>query len=277
MIRDLDKTIRQILIAEMPYKSGEFRVAFDQPTSENYGDRLSKPTVNLFLYDVRENPILRKHQWERLPDGNGGENGGDSAHLKRSPMRVDCSYMLTTWANDPDTEHGLLSNCLLALFRFPTFSKEQLVGKLLDQPYEIQARLAGHDKLTNPAEVWSALDNEMRPSISYVVTLALDPWGKQDDVSSVPLVLTKEVRGKQAKEITGIVRDAEGWPLPGAQVRVEELKLTARTDADGRYVFSILPQGTEKEYVYHFVVAAPGHRPRRRKVTIPAENYDLEV
>jgi hypothetical protein len=45
-----------------------------------------------------------------------------------------------------------------------------------DQPYEIYTRIANHDVLTNPSEVWSALENQMKAGFSYVVTLQLDPW-----------------------------------------------------------------------------------------------------
>jgi hypothetical protein len=66
MIADLDETIRQLLIAELPIKNGEIDVSFDQPKRE-WSARLSKPAVNFFLYDMRENATLRQHQWERMP------------------------------------------------------------------------------------------------------------------------------------------------------------------------------------------------------------------
>ena len=103
MFDDLDETIRQLLIAEMPVKNGEVEISFDQPKRE-WSARQSRPTLNLFLYDVRENHILRQHQWEQLPR-NGSD---DMAHLKRMPFRVDCTYMLTTWASVPEDEHRLL-------------------------------------------------------------------------------------------------------------------------------------------------------------------------
>ena len=64
MIADLDESIRQLLIAEMPLKNGEVEISFDQPKRE-WSSRLSRPTVNFFLYDLRENTILRQQSWER--------------------------------------------------------------------------------------------------------------------------------------------------------------------------------------------------------------------
>lgn len=186
MIADLDETIRKLLQAEMPIKNGEVELTFDQP-KRDWSARLSRPTINFFLYDLHENVTLRQHLWEQVPN-NGRE--ADQFHRKRSPFRVDCSYMLTTWAHDPEDEHRLLSRCLLALFRFPLLPAEHLVGSLQNQPYEIPAHLAGRDESTNQAEVWSALDNEIRPSISYIITLAFDPW---TEVSG-PLVRSLSLR-----------------------------------------------------------------------------------
>src|SRR5512138_146393 len=193
MLEDLDETIRQLLIAEMPVKNGEIEISFDQPKRE-WSARLSKPTLNLFLYDVRENNVLRQHQWEQLPAKGNDPRG----HLKRLPFRVDCTYMFTAWATVPEDEHRLLTRSLLALFRFPTLPEDRLVGSLRNPPFDIQARLASHDKLTNPAEVWSALDNEIRPTVSYTVTLALDPWKE----ITTPIVRTRTLRTGQAAHLS---------------------------------------------------------------------------
>lgn len=287
MIADLDETIRQLLITEMPIENGEIDVTFDQPKRE-WSSRLSKPTVNLFLYDVRENNVLRQHQWERLSDGN---NGGNLAHLKRSPFRVDCSYMLTTWAADSEDEHRLLTCCLLTLFRFPVLPEDRLVGSLENPLFEIQARLASHDKLTNPAEVWNTLDNEIRPSVSYVVTLALDPWSEiigpivriftlrsgQSNTLPYRYRLVDETRAEM-NFIGGTVRDKArgGAPLAGVEVAIKGTGLFSKTDEEGRFTLGSMPPG---EYT---LVAWPAKgKPREKKIKIAAPvedgDYDLEV
>jgi hypothetical protein len=285
MIADLDETIRQLLIAELPIKNGEIDVSFDQPKRE-WSARLSKPAVNFFLYDIRENATLRQHQWERMP-----ANGDSLAHLKRTPFRVDCFYMLTTWAAEPDDEHRLLTRALMALFRFPILPDDRLVGSLKNPAYEIQARLANHDRLTNPAEVWSSLDNELRPSVSYILTIALDPW---KEVTG-PVVRTLTLRAGQAGDlprqpqfipgstndqmifIGGTLRDKskDAAPLSGVQVAIKGTGLITTTDAEGNYTLGSLQPG---EYT---LVAWPAEgKPKEKKITVPAEkdgNYDLEL
>jgi hypothetical protein len=284
MLEDLDETIRKLLITETPVKNGEIEISFDQPKRE-WSARLSRPTLNLFLYDVRENNVLRQHQWEQLP-GNGRDG---MAHLKRTPLRIDCAYMLTAWATVPEDEHRLLARCLLALFRFPILPEDRLVGSLRNPPFDIQTRLASHDKLTNPAEVWSSLDNEIRPSISYVITLALDPWKEITE----PIVLTRTLRTGQSTRlprsahlsdqtreetelIGGKITEAggEGMALSGIEVAIKGTGLFAKTDPEGRFLLGSLPPGK-----YTLVVWPPKGKPKEKKISIPEKegNYDIEI
>jgi hypothetical protein len=274
MIADLDESIRGLLQQELPIKNGEVEIKFDQPKRE-WSSRLNRPTVNFFLYDLRENPVLRQHGMEQVLNGRADPH---TAHLKRTPFRVDCFYMLTTWASDAEDEHRLLSNALLALFRFPILPEERLVGRMKNQPFEVQARLANHDRLTNPAEVWSALDNEMRPSISYIITLALDPWSE----ITAPLVRSLTMRTGQADGLPRrrrlragttvegvdfggtVTSSADGAPLEGIQVAVKGTGLFATSDPLGRFRMGRLPPG---EYV---LVAWPAEgKPREKAISLP--------
>ena len=284
MLDDLDETIRQLLIAETPVKNGEVEISFDQPKRE-WSARLSRPTINLFLYDVRENNVLRQHQWERVA-GNGNDG---RAHLKRTPLRVDCTYMLTTWASIPEDEHRLLTRVLLALFRFPILPEDRLVGALRNPPFDIQASLASHEKLTNPAEVWASLDNEIRPSASYQVTLALDPWKEVIG----PIVRTRTLRTGQTSTLPSITEldsdsmaemnsiggtitstGRESAPLSGIQVAIKGTGFFAETNADGQFTLGSLPPGT-----YTLVAWPSTGKPKEKKISVPEKegNYDIEM
>jgi hypothetical protein len=290
MIADLDETLRQLLIEELPVKNGEIDISFHQPKRE-WSTRINRPTINLFLYDLRENPILRQKQWERTVVKG---NGANLASHKQSPLRMDCFYMLTTWANEPDDEHRLLTRALLALSRFPLLPADRLIGTLQNPPFDIQAHLANHDRLTNPAEVWSALDNEMRPSISYIITLALDPW---TEVTG-PIVRTFSLRSGQALTlpryqeladpedagemsfIGGIVRakGKDGPPLSGLQVAVKGTGFISLTNEEGRFRLGSLRPGE-----YTLVVWPEDGKPQEKAITIAVpvssshQDYDVEI
>jgi hypothetical protein len=287
MIADLDETLRRLLVEELPVKNGEIEIEFDQPKRE-WSARLTRPTVNLFLYDVRENATLRQHRWEQLPDADP-----QHGRRKRAPYRVDCYYLITAWAAEPEDEHRLLSRTLMALFRFPVLPEERLVGMMQGQPFEIQTQLAKADRLTNPAEIWSALDNEVRPTIPYIVTVALDPWAEVTE----PLVSTLLLRtgiapasprrlpfipAAQAVTLGGTVRDAEGNPQPGIQVALKGTGHLATTDEAGRFLLSLVAPGN-----YTLLAWPPEGKPRQQEIEVlpgaengePAANgyYDITL
>lgn len=297
MIADLDKTIQQLLVAELAIKNDEIEIAFEQPTRE-WSSQINKPTVNFFLYDVRENPHLRTHQWETLTNGRKGLPPGDNlAHLKRTALRVDCFYMITTWApkhaRRAEDEHRLLTRTLLALFQYPILPEERLETRLRNPDFAIRTRLASHDVLTNPAEVWGALDNEMKPSVSYIVTLSLDPWAvvSSPAVTTVTLATGQEAQPellydhKLAEDkvsarmnvIGGTVRSssANGVSLAGIEIAIRETGLYTKTDAQGRFRFSgLLPA----EYTLIARTTSGVLAEKAIRVPAPANaNYDLEI
>jgi hypothetical protein len=283
MIADLDETLRRLLIEELPVKNGEIEIQFDQPNRE-WSAKLSKPTINLFLYDLRENNQLREHRWTRVREENG------TVTQKRTPMRVNCHYMLTTWGSDPGDEHRLMTRAMIALFRFPTLPEDRLVGTLRNPPYELLAQLAQHDKLTNPAEIWSALDNEIRPSVSYIVTLALDPWMEVTG----PAVKSFELNTGQARDLPrfdrldpentrnklsflgGTVRAGKGGgPIEGITVALKGTGFLATTGPDGRFRLHGFPPGD-----HTLIVWPPEGKPKERKIRMPLSketDLDFEV
>ena len=282
MIADLDRTIEELLIRELPIKNGEIDIKFDQPKRE-WSARLARPTINFFLYDVRENNVLRQHQWQKVAMQNGRLTP-NQVQQKRTPFRIDCHYMMTVWATEPQDEHRLMSRSLMALFRHPIIPSDVLMGDLKDQPFKLQAWLGSHDKLTNPAEIWGSLDNEIRPSISYIVTLAIDPW----QVLSTPLVSTltmdmgqvdkpdehrelEEGTRGTAVTIRGTVIQND-LPQPNIQVAIKGTGLFTTTNEEGQFAISPLQAGD------HTLVIWPAEgQPQEKAISIPAENYDIDL
>lgn len=284
MLADLDDTLRHLLTDEIPIRNSEIDIKFDQPKRE-WSARLSKPTLNFFLYDIRENVLLKRQQFDMT------RHDGRTATQQRSAYRVDCTYLLTSWAAQPEDEHRLMSRTLQALFKFPTLPASHLRGKLRRQPYPIPLQLARHDKLTNPAELWSALDNELRAGVSLIVTLALNPWEEvtgpavqlltmrtgfydfvPDEEGSVrrPFVYDSHVVG-------GVVRQKETEePLVGARVAFKGTGYIGTTNEEGRFRLGAILQGD-----YTLIIWPPegvAGEPQEQTLTVPAPdgNYNFE-
>lgn len=144
-------------------------VSFEVP-NERWQGSLEKLTLNCYLYNIRENKELRTQEpiFQRT----------DSGKIRRkAPARIDCSYCITAWSGADDDsakeEHNLLSQVLEVLFRYPTIPSECLQGELIDQIPPHPTSAAGVDGVKNQPEFWGALDQPVKPSITYIVTLAM--------------------------------------------------------------------------------------------------------
>jgi hypothetical protein len=128
----------------------------------------------------------------------------------------------------------------------------------------------------------------MRPTVPYVVTLALDPW--TEIVGPIVRTLTFRMgqpvslpRQRRLSEIEtemifigGTVRSkAAGQdPLPGIDVAVKGTGLFDRTNEQGRFTLGSLPAGE-----YTLVAWPPEGKPGEKKIAVPAKDgdYDLEL
>lgn len=173
MIRDLDDTIQALLETRAPAGSelAGADISFDLPDAEWRGG-LDSLTVNCYLYDIRENLEMRTNELllQRSPDGT-------RAARRRPPVRIDCAYCITAWSPATDEsvleEHRLLSQVLTVLLRNPTIPSDVLQGSLMDQIPPYPTVIASPDGVKNQPQFWNALDQQLKPSLNYVVTLAL--------------------------------------------------------------------------------------------------------
>jgi hypothetical protein len=271
MINDLDETLKQLLIKKGAIDPAEVEIRFETPKRE-WSATILKPTINFYLYDVRENHELRATEWF----SNIADNG--LATRKKNPSRMNLSFLVTIWTNNIDDEHRLLWNVLKTLFRYPVIPDETLSGQLVDQVYPIETKTAQPDGLfSNPADFWTALDNEIKPSINYVVTLPLD----LDIVTTSPItksasVSTDQIDPKQfeAVPVAGKVYESgkPGKIIARARIVAKEARLTTETDTLGRYSFKNLNPGK-----YTIQVLTSGNKIKETSLTVPGSNYDLEV
>jgi hypothetical protein len=279
MIDELDEVLRKFLIREIPIKNSDVDIKFDLPKRE-WSARLNRPTLNLFLYDIRENVKLRQAQpmWEI-------ERDKDQAIQRRKPVRLDLHYMITAWASEPEDEHRLLSRTLMAFFRHAHLPEDLLSESFQGQPVPIPVMAAQQEELQNPADVWSALDNEMRPAIVCVLTLALNPYHplttslvrtRELRIGPSPVPLWQQLERGTAPDlfwtIGGTLHSAKPLDMAGVRLTLVEQGQAVTVQPDGRFTIGNLKAGD-----YTLEVAVDGGQPRRYKITVPSPDYDLEV
>jgi hypothetical protein len=145
--------------------------------------------------------------------------------------------------------------------------------------------IAQYHEFQNPTDVWSVLDNEMRPALSFILTLTIDPYTP----ISVPLVRARDLRVgtsrypersrlDQAEEadrfwtIGGILQSKGPIEYDQVQMTLVERGLRVPVQSGGRFVIGQLRTGT-----YTLEVAAGESPARRYLISVPAPDYTLEV
>lgn len=271
MINDLDETLKKLLIKKGGLNPAEIDISFDMPDRE-WSSSISKPTVNLYLYDIHENHELRNNEWWTVTHENG------IAIKKKPPLRIDLSYLVTVWTNDMADQHSLLGQVMKTLLLYREMPEEVMTGQLKKLEWPLRTFTAQPDGvLRNSADFWSALDNQLKPSISYVVTIPLDLELETSATEVKTSIFKFSGNGESPEEsvsVMGIVH-VKGKPdevVPDATVLVKELQMTARTDKDGKYGLRKLGLGS-----YTFRIMVPGQKERQVKVRVPSPSYDLEV
>jgi hypothetical protein len=271
MIRDLSQTIKAILSQPgLPAELGGAQIVFDPPT-----DRFAPTvtTVDLFLYDIREDVELRSSE-PIVARGNG------NAVTHPPPLRVSCSYMITAWAvGGVETtlqEHRLLSQVLQTLSRFPTIPEKFLAGSLAGQELPLPMMVMHPDGLKDRSELWFALGNRPRPSLTVAATISMPVLA---DITG-PLVTTRftgfdpgvGIIQETLVQIGGRVLDQAGRGIAGALVDLTDAGLRTTTDGEGRYSFVRVSTGT-----HTIRVIASGFQPRSQPFVVPARPEDYEV
>ena len=283
MIRDLSETLQAML--SDPSLAGSFPelakalIAFDRPDDTF---KPSQTTVDLFLYDVREDAELAGNEpWiERL-------NGQVVTH--QAPKRVGCSYLVTAWpVGGTDValqEHRLLTQVLQVISQYPRIPVAYLKGRLIGQQPELPLRATPADELKNPSEFWAAIGNRLRPSLSVRATIAMDIFPAFTATAATTQVLrvgestapgeTGLTAGSKMESyrIGGTVTQA-GAAAAGALVSVVGSSLTARTDSEGRYVLGVVQPGA---YILNILVNGTTSQARITVPAAPGSNYDVSL
>jgi hypothetical protein len=167
VFNEVDEALRALVRAEAV--NPDIDVVFDAPTKE-WSSRRNAPTVNLYLYDIRED--LRRRERGLI---NNYDERGVIVSRRQPPRHFKVTYLITAWTQRPEDEHRLLSALLYCFLRNETLPAELLTGRLAEigLPVTLSVALPPPEDRSF-ADVWSALGGELKPSLDLVVSAPVD-------------------------------------------------------------------------------------------------------
>jgi hypothetical protein len=227
MLHLLDETLEAFLRAVVPLPARQVDVAFEAPDSD-WGAAVTKPTVNLFLWDVRVNTAERHAGMELVED---------EQHVRqwRPPKpRVDCRYLVTAWTTEVQDEHRLLGAVLTALLGHREIGEDHLQGAYAGVRPLPTLTAAMPDGDEGP-DLWTALGGQLKPGLDLKVTATVDLDLMREagpPVERYELGVADRVDPERSDRAVAVGGVADG--AAGATVRSPRGRTTA--DAEGRFL-----------------------------------------
>jgi hypothetical protein len=272
LLADLDESLRALLRRELgPHGFGGVSVAFEAP-ARSWSATLSAPTVNLFLYDLREATKRRSATWaeRQEPDGR---------HSLRPPLRLEVSYAVTAWTRTVEDEHRLLSQVLGILYAYPLVPGDVLSGTLgngsQDAPLETRVGQRGDGR----PDFWGSIGGEYKASVDYSVLVSC-PSGTA--LKRGPAVRTRTVRTSRMDaparppevrhRCAGMVIERGGDPLADAWVALPQAGRLATTGRDGAFAFDGVAEGE-----HACVVRTADGREVEGRLRAPGDGLELRL
>ncbi|MGI9148106.1 MAG: DUF4255 domain-containing protein [Chloroflexota bacterium] len=165
MLPELHQVIQDLIYREGRIDRSEVDIDFDIPTKE-FVDRLTRPTINLYLVELQENIDLRQAQFQ-ASKSNG------RAQFQAPPRRIDLRYVVSVLTASADDAFRLLWRVLGVLMRSPELPTQDLPTELTLE-FPILARVAHPDSGLKLLDIWSAVGGEPRAAFAYVLTVPMD-------------------------------------------------------------------------------------------------------
>ncbi|AXG77571.1 DUF4255 domain-containing protein [Streptomyces paludis] len=167
MIHEVDDILRGLL-TRGAFAGSDVEVVFDAPTRD-WAARRNAPTIDAYLYDIREDTTRRQRGAVSVRDERG-----IAVHQRQPPRWFRLAYLVTAWTKRPQDEHRMLSAVLHTLLPWEILPPEVLTGSLAGLKLSIPLSVSGtHTEARSLADIWSALNGELKPSLDVVITAPL--------------------------------------------------------------------------------------------------------
>jgi Pvc16 N-terminal domain/Carboxypeptidase regulatory-like domain len=245
-IADLDDALRNLLRRELDRHGFEgVEIAFEAPSKE-WSGKLTSPTVDLFLYDLRE-------ATERAEISSRERRGNGQAVVTSPPLRLELTYAVTAWTKAVEDEHRLLSQVLAILFSYRQLPEETLNASLESSSRLRDAETAVGRPREEKADFWTSVGGQYKASIDYVVHVTVESGatfarGPEVRMQTIRTRVSDGPAGTMTElhRLGGTVRDGAGNPVADAWVAAPESGRWTATSREGRFRLDRVAPGSHR-------------------------------
>lgn len=213
MLLEVHSALQRLLYERGQISAREVDIQFERPTREQI-DKLTRPTVNLFLFELQENSELRENDFHTRRSSSNSR-----AERYLPPRYFDLRYMVSILTSAIEDEHLLLWRVLTTLVRHRQFPPDLLSEELRDPDCFLTSKVSQDDDGERLSSLWNALGVPPRPALSYILTVPV----AMDQVVEAPLVLTRTVRYTNMHESEKEFEMVTSPKPPSRDIRKEEL------------------------------------------------------
>jgi Pvc16 N-terminal domain len=163
MLDSVDAGLEAFFRATVPLGAQDVDVSFEPPDRE-WSAKLNRPTVNLFLWDIRKSAERARAGMEEV------ERDGKLVRRLALP-RVELRYLVTAWTSDHGDERALLAGLMRSILAHSEMPAEYVPEALHAlMPIAMLMPRTGEDQV----DLFKALEGQLKPGINLVVVSAVE-------------------------------------------------------------------------------------------------------
>jgi len=226
MLDLVDESLEAFLRATVPLSARDVDVSFLPPERE-WSAKLTRPTVNIFLWDIRRSAERSRSGMETI------QVDGRTVYRLALP-RIELRYLLTAWTTDHADERLLLAGILRTVLAHGAVPEEYQAEALRQLgPLPLVMPVTGEQHV----DVFRTLEGQLKPGVNVVVHAVVDtgvllPAGPPTTSLEVSSMNTRTgERSPVRRRVAGEVLDPSAVGLV-----VHSPRGAARVNAAGRFL-----------------------------------------
>ncbi len=164
MLDSVDESLERFLRSTVPLSARNTDVSFEAPDREWAAKLNNRPTVNLFLWDIKRSTDRSRTGLETY------EQNGQTKRRMALP-RIELRYLISTWTAEHTDDRILMGGLLRAFLAHSELPYEFLAEPLRElSPLTMTMTRGGEAGV----DVFKALDGQLKPTLDVVIVTDVD-------------------------------------------------------------------------------------------------------